>query len=85
MEESAMHDGCSGAFQSGQQIVDKIRLMGFNTSPLGAALEIKCKNCDATFKMEFMESKCPACGMVYGVTPCHSYSAEFVKAAGVNY
>lgn len=80
-----MHDGCSGVFQSGQQIVDKIRLMGFNTSPLGAPLEIKCKNCNKPFFMETMESKCPACDMVYGVTPCHSYSAEFVKAAGVNY
>ena len=80
-----MHDGCSGAFQSGKQVVDKIRVMGFNTSPMAKILEIDCSNCDTVFKMEYMESKCPSCGMVYGVTPCHSHSAEFVKPAGVEY
>ncbi len=80
-----MHDGCSGAYESGKQIVDKIRMMGFNKSPLAASLEISCSNCDAVFQMEFMESTCPECGMIYGVTPCHSHSSEFVKAAGVDY
>ncbi len=80
-----MHDGCSGAHESGKQIVDKIRMMGFNSSPLEAVLEIFCSNCDNNFQMEHMESTCPTCGMVYGVTPCHSNSAQFVKAAGVNY
>ncbi len=80
-----MHDGCSGAFQSGKDIVDKIRMMGFNINPLGAPLDIKCANCANDFKMAHMEAACPHCGMVYGVTPCHSHSAEFVKAAGVNY
>ncbi len=80
-----MHDGCSGAFQSGKQIVDKIRMMGFNTSPLANSLEIDCSNCGTIFKMEYMESKCPSCGMIYGVTPCHSHNAEFVKPAGVEY
>jgi len=80
-----MHDGCSGAFESGKQIVDKIRMMGFNKSPLAASLEMNCTNCDTAFQMEYMESECPSCGMVYGVTPCHSHSTEFVKAAGVKY
>ncbi len=80
-----MHDGCSGAYESGKQIVDKIRMMGFNTNPLAASLEINCTNCDTVFQMEFMESACPDCGMIYGVTPCHSHSSEFVKAAGVDY
>jgi len=80
-----MHDGCSSAFKTGKQIIDKIRMMGFNKNPLGAPLEIVCTHCDTLFQMEFMESKCPSCDMVYGVTPCHSNSAEFVKAAGVNY
>ncbi len=80
-----MHDGCSGAYESGKQIVDKIRMMGFNKSPLAASLEIGCTNCDAVFQMEFMESACPECGMIYGVTPCHSHSSEFVKAAGIKY
>jgi predicted RNA-binding Zn-ribbon protein involved in translation (DUF1610 family) len=80
-----MHDGCSGAYESGKQIVDKIRMMGFNKSQLAASLEISCTNCDAVFQMEFMESACPECGMIYGVTPCHSHSSEFVKAAGIKY
>jgi len=80
-----MHDGCSGHSQSGKQIVDKIRLMGFNTNTLPVALDISCGNCDNQFQMKMMETKCPSCGMVYGVTPCHSHSAEFVQAAGVNY
>lgn len=80
-----MHDGCSGAHESGKEIVDKIRMMGFNKSPVATALEIDCTNCDEVFQMEYMESQCPSCGMVYGVTPCHSHTAEFVKAAGVKY
>jgi len=27
----------------------------------------------------------PECDMIYGVTPCHSHSSEFVKAAGIKY
>jgi Zn finger protein HypA/HybF involved in hydrogenase expression len=80
-----MHDGCSGALQSGKAIVDKIRMMGFHINPLGVPLDITCTNCSNTFKMERMESSCPDCGMVYGVTPCHSHSAQFVKAAGIDY
>ncbi|NNK86606.1 MAG: hypothetical protein HKO91_13755 [Desulfobacterales bacterium] len=80
-----MHDGCSGASESGKQIVDKIRMMGFNNNPIGAVFEINCSHCDTVFMMDKMEAKCPSCQMVYGVTPCHSYSAEFVKAAGINY
>lgn len=80
-----MHDGCSGAFESGKEIVDKIRMMGFNTTPMAKPLKIRCTNCEAVFKMEYMESKCPSCNMVYGVTPCHCHSTEFVKAAGLEY
>jgi len=80
-----MHDGCTTHFQSGKQVVDKIRVMGFNKSPLPAPLDITCSNCNTVFKMELMESSCPSCNMVFGVTPCHSTSAEYVQAAGVNY
>lgn len=40
-----MHDGCSGAFESGKQILDKIRMLGFNTNFLQALLLINCANC----------------------------------------
>ncbi|MCD4677111.1 MAG: hypothetical protein K8S18_14120 [Desulfobacula sp.] len=80
-----MHNGCSGAYESGKQIVDKIRMMRFNKSPMTTNLKIDCTNCDTIFQMEYMESQCPSCGMVYGVTPCHAHSTQFVKAAGVKY
>lgn len=80
-----MHNGCSGSLDSGKEIVDKIRMMGFNTSPVAAPFSMNCTNCEATFKMETMETVCPSCEMVFGVTPCHSNSAQFVKPAGINY
>lgn len=80
-----MHDGCSATFETGKEIVNKIRMMGFNTNYLGTPLEINCSNCNTVFQMETMESQCPSCDMVYGVTPCHSHSAQFVKAAGIKY
>lgn len=80
-----MHEGCSGHFASGKQIVDKIRMMGFNKNLLTTPLKMNCSNCDTVFQMNTMESLCLSCNMVYGVTPCHSHSVQFVKAAGVNY
>ncbi len=80
-----MHDECSGNLESGKQIVDKIRMMGFNKMSLPVAFELNCKNCSYLFQMKMMEAVCPSCNMVYGVTPCHAHSVEFVKAAGVNY
>ena len=29
-----MHDGCTGSFGDGKQVVDKIRTMGFNTKDM---------------------------------------------------
>jgi hypothetical protein len=85
IKEINMHDGCSQCFDNGMQVVDKIRMMGFNNTSLGVPLEIKCTNCDITFEMETMECICPECRMVFGVTPCHSHSAEFVLPAGIDY
>jgi len=80
-----MHDGCSGAFATGEQIVSKIRMMGFNKNPIGVPYDVTCVNCSHIFKMTHMETGCPECDMVYGVTPCHSQSADCVKPAGINY
>lgn len=79
-----MHDGCSGSFKNGQDVVDKVRQMGFPDQYMPLPLEIKCE-CGDNFEMETFESKCPKCNMVYGVTPCHAFQAENVKAAGINY
>ena len=80
-----MHDGCSGSFQNGRQVVDKIRMMGFNLQPMPVPLEMSCESCGADFMMETFESRCPGCGMVYGVTPCHSFDPSAVMAAGKDY
>jgi Zn finger protein HypA/HybF involved in hydrogenase expression len=79
-----MHDGCNGDFASGQDILTKIRTMGFNCQPMPAILTLNCENCTNSFQMETFECQCPACGMVYAVTPCHAGDPAAVRAAGVN-
>jgi len=80
-----MHDGCAGQFDNGQQVVDKVRMMGFNMQPMPMPLEIKCVHCEETFQMTRFEDRCPKCGMVYGVTPCHAFDPANIMAAGVDY
>ena len=79
-----MHSGCSGSFDNGRQVVDKLRMMGYSEGGLPIPFEIACE-CNHTFEMDTFESKCPNCGMVYGVTPCSSHDQSLVKAAGINY
>ena len=79
-----MHDGCSASFTSGKQVVDKVRMMGFSDGALPMALPIKCE-CGTEFEMEFFEDKCPSCGMVFAVNPCHSHDPAGVQAAGIDY
>lgn len=80
-----MHDGCTGSFGTGREVVDKIRMMGFNTREMPQPIEIKCIECGDTFEMTHLETKCPHCDMVYGVTPCSVNFPERIKAAGKNY
>ncbi|MDD2457778.1 MAG: hypothetical protein PHQ83_04665 [Eubacteriales bacterium] len=79
-----MHDGCSGSFGDGKQVVDKVRMMGFSNQPMPVPLPITC-DCGETFDMETFEAVCPRCGMVFGVTPCHAFDPSNVAAAGVGY
>ncbi|WP_422486639.1 hypothetical protein [Gudongella sp. DL1XJH-153] len=80
-----MHDGCTGSFGSGKAVVDKIRAMGFNTRPMPPGVKITCIECGGNFEMTHLETKCPSCEMVYGVTPCSTAYPERIKAAGKNY
>ena len=80
-----MHQGCDGGFGDGSQVVDKLRTMGFSGMSMPVPTELVCEGCDTSFTMETMESRCPHCGMVYGVTPCHAGDPRNVKAAGVGY
>ena len=80
-----MHDGCTGSFGDGKQVVDKIRMMGFNTRPMPPGVKVKCIECGEEFEMTHLETKCPHCNMVYGVTPCSVNYPERIKAAGIDY
>lgn len=80
-----MHEGCNGSFEGGRLVVDKIRMMGFNTRPMPEVHTLECVECGEDFQMTHMESKCPNCNMVYGVTPCSVNYPERIKAAEINY
>lgn len=79
------HGNCSGGFDNGTQVVDKIRQMGFADQYMPMPFDINCQECGNTFEMKTFESKCPECDMVYGVTPCHAFDPDNVMAAGKNY
>ena len=80
-----MHEACSGSFQDGKAVVDKIRMMGFNKNALPNEIIIKCSNCSGEFQMTNLETKCPTCNMVYGVTPCSVNKPERIMPAGIDY
>ncbi|MBK9290160.1 MAG: hypothetical protein IPM52_00770 [Bacteroidetes bacterium] len=80
-----MHDGCTGTFTDGKMVVDKIRQMGFDKQFMPVAFTLQCSNCGQHFEMECFETHCPGCGMVYGVTPCHSYDPNNIMPAGIGY
>ena len=80
-----MHDGCSGSFENGQQVVDKVRMMGFAGQPTPVSLAVHCGQCGQPFEMETFEAECPECGCVHGVTPCHAFDPTNVSSAGIGY
>ena len=79
------HEGCSGSFENGKMVVNKVRQMGFDQHYMPVALEIVCENCQTSFEMDCYETHCPKCDMVYAVTPCHAFDASHVKSAGIGY
>jgi len=80
-----MHDGCTGDLVDGQDVVKKLRMMGFEGGMLPDALELACHDCGEALKMTTFEFRCPKCGAVHGVTPCHAYDARYVRCAGRDY
>ncbi len=80
-----MHDGCSGSFENGKQTVDKVRMMGYSNQYMPMSLNVVCVECNKTFEMSTYEAPCTNCGLVHGVTPCHAFNSENVKAAGKDY
>ncbi len=80
-----MHEGCSAEFADGKQVVDKVRMMGFSPQPLPMALPVDCRECGMSFEMTTFETRCPECGSVHAVTPCHAFDPANVLSAGVGY
>lgn len=79
-----MSEGCEGSLGKGREVIDLVRTKGFSDKAMDNPLEISCE-CGRTFQMETFESRCPDCGTVYGVTPCHSDSVENVRSGGKDY
>jgi len=80
-----MHDGCNGSFDNGTQVVDKIRMMGFNRQFMPVPATFKCVECGEEITMTTFEYECENCGMVYGVTPCHAFDVSNIMPAGIKY
>ena len=72
-------------FENGQQVVDKLRETQYGKLCLPLPMKIKCQGCGETFEMVTFEQKCPKCGMVHGVTPCHAGDPDNVHSAGIDY
>jgi len=84
-QETDMHDGCGETFSDGEQVVSKLRMMGFSPGLLPAPFELDCRDCGKSMLMTTYEFACPHCGAVHGVTPCHASSPENVRCAGVGF
>lgn len=80
-----MHDGCSGSFDNGEQVVDKIRMMGFSEQFLPVPFDIPCHHCKKEFEMETFETACPHCGHIHAVTPCHAFDADNIVSVKAGY
>lgn len=80
-----MHTGCSGSFETGKDLVDKIREMGFNNQALEKPHKITCSNCKEEIIIDKLETKCSKCNMVYGLTPCSSSNPNNIMPAGIDY
>jgi len=39
------HAGCSGSFDNGRQVADKVRMMGFAAQAMPMPLKLICENC----------------------------------------
>ena len=79
------HEGCSGSFENGKQVADKVRQMGFDKQFMPVPLIKKCSQCGEKFEMIHYEEKCPKCNMVYAVTPCHAFDSDNIMPAGIDY
>ena len=80
-----MEGKSSCSFENGMMVIDKLREMGFEKREMPVPILYTCKECNNEFEMTHLETKCPQCGMVYGVTPCSTSDPEKIMSAGINY
>jgi hypothetical protein len=57
-----MHNGCSGQFGKGRDVLHKVRAMGFSSHFLPQGYSIPC----------------PHCGAEHVVTPCHGHDPQAI-------
>lgn len=76
--------GCGTNHNDGRSVVERVRQKGISNNLMDQAYELRC-SCGEVFTMKTFEAKCPACGMVYGVTPCSQDDANNIKEAGINF
>ncbi len=76
-----MHDGCNGTMTDGLQVLQKVRMMGFNKNQLPMVHKFECESCKEEVAMATIEHQC-SCGMVYAVTPCGANDPSKIRAAG---
>lgn len=79
----ACNGGCETA--NGKEAVDKLRMMGYSSSPLPQVVKMDCVECGMPIEIATCEDGCPHCCMVYGVTPCHANDPSAIRPAGINY
>ncbi|EFS21750.1 hypothetical protein FSBG_01247 [Fusobacterium gonidiaformans 3-1-5R] len=77
-----MHDGCSGKFEDGKQVVQKLRMMGFSEQLMPVPAVFVCEDCKHEIVMDTFEYVCPHCNTIYAVTPCHAFDVENILSAG---
>ena len=77
-----MHDGCSGKFDNGLQVLAKLKMMGFSTQSMPFPQTFPCQECGKEITMTTFAFECPHCGNVHAVTPCHAFDPENVLSAG---
>lgn len=74
-----MHEECLGTFNTGKEVQQKLRMMGFSDQLMPIPAYIKCKKCGADIVMDTFEYKCPVCGAIHVVTPCHAFDSDNIQ------
>ena len=57
-------------------------MMGFNEQLMPIPAQFTCRECNNEIAMDTFEYKCPHCGTIYAVTPCHAFDVENIMCAG---